>query len=218
MKEENVIESQNQVEETTQTNEPNYKALYEQAQQKIDAIAKKKDELLNETKAAKREREEAAKKAYEESQKNGEYEKLWKTEAQEKETLKQQLEQFQKEYKQEKINSHSMRLAAELAKEDGGLSAKILAKLLAENVSAFTDDRGTLTNDDYETVKKSVLTNKDFAPLLAGNKASGGGAPGNRSSAATKTEMTRADFSKLTPQGQYDFSMKVKAGNASLID
>lgn len=197
----NVTESQNVTQNVTSDDQMDYKALLEQTkadyEAKIQAIAKKKDELLNETKAAKAAREEAAKKASEEAEKNGEFEKLWKQEAQERENLHKQLQQFQTEYKQEKINSYSIKLANELAKEDGGLSANILSELLAKNISAMADERGSLTSDVYEAIKKSAMTNKAYSPLLAGNKSTGGGAPGSNSAKSTTKEMSRADFDNL---------------------
>ncbi len=68
-----------------------YKAKYEEAQKSIEALASKKEQLLNETKKAKEERarqaaaaELARKEQLEVAQKNGEFEKLWKQEQQEK--------------------------------------------------------------------------------------------------------------------------------------
>lgn len=199
----------------SQEEEIDYKALYEKTQADLQAVAKKKDELLNETKKAKQARDDAEK---ERAQKDGEFEKLWQTEAQEKKALQDELNKFKQEIKTEKINTHAIKLAAELAKEDGGISAKLLAKFLTEDIAKIADENGNLEGSVLQAVKKQAESNKDFAPLLAGNKSSGGGAPGNMSSAHVDHKLTRAEFASLPPVKQSEFAAKCRRGDATLLD
>lgn len=183
---------------TETTNELDYKSLYEKAQKDIEKIAAKKDELLNETKKAKQERE-AAELAHqrateEKAQKDGEFEKLWQTAKKEKEELHTRLQEIQNSNRREKIQISAMRVATELADGD---NADLLSEFVQRNLDKMADEAGGLSPDVLEAVKNEFKNNGKYKALLRGSKAVGGGATGNTRSASVEKTMTRADFNAL---------------------
>ncbi len=187
--------------------EVDYKSLYEKAQKDVETLAAKKEELLKETKAAKKEREDtiaATQKAEKEkSQKDGEFEKLWQSSEQRANELESVLNNERNSYKQEKIQGHAMKLAIDLADGDA-LSAKLLATFIGQSISKMADEKGTLDDSVLSAVRKEFQNNADYAPLLAGSKASGGGALGN-----TKTTAQVVD-TKLSPVDRMNASRQGK--------
>lgn len=187
--------------------ETDYKSLYEKAQKDIEILAAKKEQLYQETKAAKKEREEtilATQKAEKEkSQKDGEFEKLWQSSEQRANELESVLNNERNSYKQEKIQGHAMKLAVDLADGDA-LSAKLLATFIGQSISKMADEKGTLDDSVLSAVRKEFQNNADYAPLLAGSKASGGGALGN-----TKTTAQAVD-TKLSPVDRMNASRQGK--------
>ena len=194
-----------------------YKAMYEKAQDDLAKVVAKKDELLTETKKVKQERAEqqaaAAKAEQDKAHKDGEFEKLWQTGEQQRKNLEQELQNERNSYKHEKIQSHAMKLAVELADGDA-LSAKLLSKFLTESISKMADERGSLDNDVLQAVKKEFQNNTDYAPLLSGSKANGGGALGSGGVAKSNT-IDRATFEKMNAGQQRDFVVKQRG---SIID
>lgn len=188
-------EEQAVVADTTEV-EVDYKSLYEKAQKDVETLAAKKDELLKETKAAKADREATiaakAQAEKEQAQRNGEFEKLFKSAEQRALELETVLNNERNSYKQEKIQGHAMKMAIDLADGDA-LSAKLLATFISQSIAKMADEKGTLDDSVLSAVRKEFQNNADYAPLLAGSKASGGGALGN-----TKTTAQAVD-SKLSP-------------------
>ncbi len=187
--------------------EVDYKSLYEKAQKDVETLAAKKEELLKETKAAKKEREDtiaATQRAEkEQAQRDGEFEKLFKSAEQRAMELETTLNNERNSYKQEKIQGHAMKLAIDLADGDA-LSAKLLATFIGQSIAKMADEKGTLDDTVLSAVRKEFQNNADYAPLLAGSKASGGGALGN-----TKTTAQAVD-SKLSPVDRMNASRQGK--------
>jgi len=185
-----------------------YKALYEKAQEDLSKVVAKKEELLAETKKAKKEREDQAaaiaRAEQEKAQKDGEFEKLWKQEELQRRSLEQELQNERNTNRQEKIQSHAMKLAVELADGDA-LSAKLLAKFVQESISKMADDRGSLDDNVLKAVKKEFQNNADYAPLLSGSKAKGGGALGSGNSVAKQNTVDRATYDSWSLSKQHDF-------------
>ncbi len=173
-----------------------YKALYEKSQQDIAKIAAKKDELLNETKKAKQDREAAelaATKATEEkAQKDGEFEKLWQTAKQEKDALLMSLSELKNSNRKEKIQVSAMRLATELADGD---NAELLSEFVQRNLDKIADEAGGLSPDVLEAVKNEFKNNSKYKSLLRASKANGGSATGNLSNnnVAVDTNLSPTD-------------------------
>ncbi len=184
---------------TTVETEIDYKALYEKAQADITKIAAKKDELLNETKKAKQDRETAelaASKASEEkAQKDGEFEKLWKASKDKETELTQKLVDFQRSIRNEKLQVLSMRLATELADGD---NAELLSEFVQRNLDKMADEAGGLSPDVLEAVKNEFKSNNKYKSLLRVSKANGGSASGNLSSQPATIDQTLSPTDRIT--------------------
>jgi len=153
---------------------------YDELQKRLDSVLAKHNQLMDETKNAKREKarieQEQAEKEKELAAKNGEFEKLWKTAAQEKEALLQQLKDIKNGSRQEKLSLASMKIATELADGD---NADLLSEFVKKNLEKLADDDGSLGEDVVKAVASEFKNNPKFKALLRSSKASGGGAPGN---------------------------------------
>lgn len=175
-----------------------YKALYEETKSKLDTVAKHKDKLYQETKAAKAERElakaEAQRIEQEKALKDGEYEKLWQTTKQEKELLAKQIQEMQQANKNEKIQITALRIANELADGD---NVELLSEFVQRNLANLADDNGRIESDVIESVKQEFKANAKYRALMKSSKAVGGGAPGNKNSSGESTTMKRDAFEKL---------------------
>lgn len=199
-----VIESQ--VEETIQEETLDYKSLYEKSQADLQAVAKKKDELLGETKRAKDEQRHATEAARQASEakaaKDGEFEKLWQTTKSEKDALLKQLQDVTTSNRREKLQVAAMRIATELADGD---NAELLSDFVARNLDKMADEAGGLTPEVLDAIKNDFKANAKFKALLRGSKAAGGGATGNMSSAQQSNTVDRGTFDKMSPGKKMEF-------------
>ena len=178
----------------------------------MTGLKKKVDELLSEKKAAdakRKEAEEAARKAAEDAARKagdvGSLEKSW--------TEKYNAALAEKDAEVQRLNSSltgvlvdsvASRLASDLAIQG---SANVLLPHIRNRLAVDYVDGAPVTRVLDATGKPSAATidelkaefaaNPAFAPIVAGTKASGGGASGaGRGGAASKT-MKRADFDAL---------------------
>lgn len=210
---------ENQVTESQEIEQIDYKAMYEKTLSDLDKVAAKKDQLLNETKKAKAEREQAtleAQKASEEkAQRDGEYEKLWKTTKQEKDELMQKLHQLENNNRNEKLQVAAMRVSTELADGD---NAELLSDFIMRKLEKMADESGALSADVLDAVKSDFKSNNKYKSLLRVSKAVGGGAPGSQRSASETVTLTRNEFAQLNATKQVAFMSKVRSGSASLTD
>lgn len=191
------------------------------AHKAIEALASKKDELLKETKAAKEEKRRIAESSRQEqealSHKNGEYEKLFKQRDEEYKQLQQQIQQEKQERRQDKINLTANKLAVELAKGDAN-KAELLSVFVANNLSTLADEHGQLDTSTLDGIKKQFESDAKYKPLLGGNMATGGSAPGNTRSVGDTQKMNRAEFDTMPVHKQAEYISKVRQGKAQLID
>lgn len=199
-----------QGEEVVAVDTNDYKALYEKAQKDIEKIAAKKDELLNETKKAKQDRETAElahRKATEEkAQKDGEFEKLWQTAKKEKDELNQRLLDIQNSNRREKIQISAMRVATELADGD---NADLLSEFVQRNLDKMADEAGGLSPDVLDAVKNEFKNNVKYKSLLRSSKATGGGAPGNAKTISDAGQtLSRTEFNGLDQMARSKFLAK----------
>lgn len=210
MLEENVVEQQDAEVEAV-----DYKALYEQSEKEKAGLLAKKNELLNETKQAKSERAKAAELAEQARQeqlkiaeKNGEYEKLFKTEKERREQLENELSSARKEQRNEKIDIAAMRIASQLAKGDPD-KAELLKVFLASSISNVADEFGRVDEDTLNSVAKQFESDKRYQPLLGGNLSVGGGAPGSmRGAQSSVKEISRNDFEAMDHGARRSFLAK----------
>ncbi len=188
-----------------------YKALTESLKLELEKTKKHNEELFSETKAAKKAKDQEMadkiKLEKERAQKDGEFEKLWQSAEEQRKNLEQELNNERNYYKQEKIQSHAMKLAVELADGDAQ-SAKLLSKFLTDSISKMADEKGALTDDVLVAVKKEFQNNTDYAPLLSGSKAKGGGALGSGNGVAKSNTIDRQTFERMDAGQQRDFVIK----------
>lgn len=202
-----------EIQQDVQEEQVDYKALYESTQTELEKIRAKQQELLTETKKAKearlQEQQERTRVEQEKAKKDGEFEKLWESAEQQRKELEQALMNERNSYKQEKIHTHAMKLAVELADGDA-TSAKLLSRFVQERLINLSDEKGSLDNDVLVAVKTEFLKNQEFAPLLAGSKANGGGALGAGNGVAKPNTIDRKAFNDMNPQQQREFIVKQK--------
>lgn len=195
-----------------------YKALYEKAQKDIEKIAAKKDELLNETKKAKADREAAEQAAIqaakEKAIKDGEFENLWKTAQKEKEELETKLKEFAANNRKEKVQITSMRIANDLADGD---NAELLSEFIQRNVDKIANEHGEVEASVLEALKTEFKNNNKYQSLLRGSKAQGGGATGNMRGAQQKSQISQSDFKGLSAMEQINALNKISAGQLEII-
>ena len=171
--------------ETVQEEVIDYKAMYESAN--------KQDQVAAHAKAEQ-----------EKAMKDGEFEKLWQSAEQNRKNLEQQLNDERTSRKSENIGTHAMRLAVELADGDAQ-SAKLLSHFLKERLTYMAGETGTIDEKILSAVKQEFKNNNDYAPLLIGSKAKGGGALGSSSGAAKSQSVTRSEFQEMDPVSQRNF-------------
>jgi len=201
-----VMNEQPVVEQQSETPEIDYKAFYEankESIEKLPGLVKKNQELLSETKQAKAERMQAAAEAQriadEKALKDGEYEKLWKTAKEEKDSLAKQIADLKNNNKKERIQISALKISNELAE---GANVELLSDFVMRKLEALAEDDGSLSDDVILDVKNQFATNNKYQSLLKQSKASGGSAPGNARGAPAETKtISRSDFENLS---QYD--------------
>lgn len=189
---------------------------FESLKAEKEAMQRKLDELLSETKKAKqarRDAEEAAKReAEEKARKDGDFEQLLKSSEEKRQELESRLNEIQTQTEREKTQSSAYKIAAELA---DGANAELLSEFVARRLKVVegevkvTDENGNLTVSSVDELKKEFANSDKFKSLLRGNQSSGGGATGSKNGGgATKKfdEMTSAELVSLRQEdpAQYE--------------
>jgi len=176
-------------------------------QEQMAAITAENDRLMAKINAAnkhQKDSERAARQAErEKAEAAGNYEQLFKSSENERQTLAQQLEEMRAANEAKEISGQAMKLAIELA---DGPNAEILADYISrrlkytDNGIKITDSNGDLTVSTLADLKGEFAGSARFASLIKGNQSSGGGAIGgtNGGGAAQKT-ISRAEFDALDP-------------------
>lgn len=185
--------------------EPDWKLIAESLEKEKADLKRKNDELIGEKRRV-QEREEAAKReAQENAQKNGEFEKLWKTVAEEKEQLANQVNQIKQQYKQEKIDVTAARIANSLA---DGNDADLLKEFVKKSLDGLADEHGGVGDNIVQDLTNQFKNDEKYKSLLRGSKAAGGGATGNIKGNAQVVEKSQHDFNKLSPVQKHEFLSK----------
>lgn len=205
---------QNEV-ESNEVQEIDYKALYEQSQSEIEALAAKKEQLLSETKKAKEAKRQIEAADKERAIKNGEYERLLELEQAEKAKVYEELTALKQNVLNEKINTQAHKLANEMKAIPE--SSEILAELIARELKNVSDENGLVSEAALKSLKSQFLSDDKYKPLLLGNQSNGGGATGAKGGAKNITEITQAEFNLLSTNQKMDFVNKVQQGEAKII-
>jgi len=191
----------------------------------VSGLKKKLDELMDESKAAKRkakEIEEAAERERAEAlAKSGDVESLRKSYDEKfgktKTEYETQIQNYQQQLQRLTVGQTATTLAAELAIPGSApvLLPHIQARLSMEirdgqPVTVVMSADGKPSAMTIEELKTELSANPAFAPIIAASKAAGGGASGsgNGGGAAKKT-VTRSQFDSMTPSAKSEY---VKSG------
>lgn len=188
------------------------KAQLAEALKGIDALKAKNEELLGETKAAKKARKDAEEKAEREAEelakKSGDVaslEKSWADREAKKladkdaeiGTMKSQLHDLT-------VNAAAIKLASDLAVPG---SADVLLPHIARRLAMEVQDgkpvvrvldgNGKASASSLDDLAKEIRGNAAFAPLIVGSQATGGGASGSKGGSAASKSVTRSAFEQM---------------------
>lgn len=180
------------------------------------AIKANRDELLEEKKRQKRlaeEAEENNKKTKEQSQlEKGQFEQLYKSANQEKETLKEQIKRIEEEKNKVAIRVEASKIANKLAE---GHNAEILTDYIEKRIKCtnegfkVTDASGALTVSDLSALETEFATSEKYKSLRRGTKASGGSATGSGAGGSSSAKViSRESFNAMKSYEQSDFISK----------
>jgi seryl-tRNA synthetase len=184
----------------------------QELQAERDRLKAHSDKLLTETKQAKEAREkarlEAEQAAREKAEKAKDFESLFKSSESEREKTKTELEALKSSIGKEKVGNAALKIATELAE---GSNAELLSAFVERRLKytdegvKVTSENGDLTISTLEDLKKEFANDTRYASLLAGSKASGGGAPGANNGGGAAKEISRADFDAMSQKERQKF-------------
>lgn len=196
-----------------QTESESEKKIDPEIQREIDSLRAKNQELLEEkkkvAKAAKEREEEAAKRKEQVLLEKGQYEQLYRSSMDERETLRKQLESLEQErnFQLQKIEAH--KIAQQLAE---GFNIDILTDYIVKRIQYTKDGfkvlnaSGELTVSTLEDLKREFEVSERYKSLRKGSKATGGGAAGSGAGGSgAKQIIDRSTFDSMDPveQGNY---------------
>ena len=185
----------------------------------VDGLKRKRDELQDEAKKAKRERDELKQKMEELDKGNardkGDVEAL-------EQSYQKKIEELDKQAKEREqklqgaiqdmtVNSEAQRMAQELAVD--GESANVLIPHIKQRLSVeerdgefrtvVLDEGGKPSANKPDELKSEFAENPAFKRVVAGSKASGGGADGgDQGGGAAQKQVDRSTFESWSPQQQ----------------
>lgn len=166
---------------------------------------KEKDEAQQK---AEKERVLARQQAEEKAKAENDYKQLFESQKQESDQLKSQLQQFQENIKQQKLQREAARLSSALTKDI--TKAKILEQQFSQRLQIVdgelrvVDDKGQLT---VQTLDELTTTIKQAYPfLIDGSQATGGSATRSQGRAdVSYKEITRSEFDALSQSDRAKF-------------
>lgn len=205
MKEDNISDKQESKQENTQVDVKSLSA-------ELATLRKQNRELLNEKKNAQKSAEEAE---MEKAKASGEYKKWAETAEKSAKEWETKYNEKMAELKNKEIENTALSIASELGANEK--AKPLLKKLIKESLTSLADENGIISKEDLESFKREVKNGEDYAPLVAGNKSSGSGAPGAGSCASGVKEMSMAEWQRLSPEEQVNFSNLSRAGKANII-
>jgi len=188
------------------------------AKSEFEAVSKKKEELLSETKAAK----EAARKSEQERQealkskaeKEGDVEALKKFYEEEKSKIAAELDEIKTAGKRQKINGLAQDFVKSKFVDDpvvfDAISSRFAGRLdIRDGKPVVLSADGALTGMSIEDLQNEFLNTDSYKRHIVASRASGGSASGgNQGGGATKV-MSKTQFDALDPSAKMDF---MKAG------
>jgi hypothetical protein len=189
--------------------------LIQEKEKQISSLNAHKQELLDETKRAKRkaeeESQEKARMKEEQLRKNGEFEQLYKSATEREAALKAQIELRDQQKAKEVTKNEAMKLAAQLA---DGYNAELLATFVERRIKyteegvKVLDAHGNLTVSGLDELKNEFANSDKFKSLVRGSRATGGGALGSGGGTASASLIDKAVFETWTPKQKMEYSLK----------
>ena len=194
----------------------NEQQLQEAIAQATEGLKKKVDELLTEKKSASqkaKEAEEAAKAAVEDAaRKSGDVEALeksWKEKLTKREQeLMTEAESLRSTLKEQMVTNVAAGMANELAVPGSAkaLMPHIQSRLAMDMregkpVTVVLGPDGKPSASTLDELKKEIMGDAAFAPLIVGSKATGGGAAGGKGGGAASA----GDISKMSKQERLEY-------------
>lgn len=176
----------------------------------FDAVNKKKEELLTETKAAKSKAAQAELDAKEAKAANEGAESLKKFYEEEKKKLAEELDSIKQQTKKQQIASLANKFVSEKFDSDPVVSEAIMAKFanridIREGKTMVLDNDGNITGLSVEDLQNEFLSSDRYKKHIIASRASGGGATGSKNSGGAAKQMARSAFESMNPQEKMDF-------------
>lgn len=196
------------------TEQPDYRALWENEQREKELVHSKNQELLAEKRRIAERMDQAEREKTEERNakllQQGKFEELYKSAQEEKRLYQEKVQTLDNERSFEKSKTEAMKLASQLA---DGHNAEILTEFLVRRIKYTGDGVRILDANGAETVstladlKNEYENSQKFKSLLRGSKASGGGAPGSGNPATPgASTVSRAQFNSMNATQRMQFS------------
>lgn len=174
-------------------------------------LKKKLDELLGETKTAKRKAKEETLRAEglvrDKAVKEGDFEQLLKSSEEKNRFLSEELSKIEDARVSEKTKNAALKIASSLA---DGHNAELLSEFVSRRIKysdgeiRVLDEKGNLTVSSLDDLKADFLSSDKFRSLVRGNKSSGGGAAGSGGGAPGVKSISRPAFEKKDAQQKAD--------------
>lgn len=174
-------------------------------------LKKKLDELLGETKTAKRKAKEETLRAdglvRDKAVKEGDFEQLLKSSEEKNRFLSEELSKIEDARVSEKTKNAALKIASSLA---DGHNAELLSEFVSRRIKysdgeiRVLDEKGNLTVSSLDDLKADFLSSDKFRSLVRGNKSSGGGAAGSGGGAPGVKSISRPAFEKKDAQQKAD--------------
>lgn len=190
-------------------------------QESIRKLEEKNRELL----AEKGEAKSAAQKAAEEAaRKSGDIEALDASWKKKHEAALHEAESLKGTIGKMTAGQTAQKLAAEITIPGSAdvllphIERRLQTELTADGaVVRVLDKNGKPSAMTVEELKKEIMADKAFAPLIIGSKASGAGGVGGKGSGGAKT-VTRAEFNAMNPVQKMETAKKARSGEVELVD
>jgi len=192
-----------------------YMKMIEDKEREIRSLKAHTQELLDETKRAKKRAEEQAmeKARLKEEQlaKDGKFEQLYKSANERYEQAMAELRLRDERTAKEIVKSEAIKLASQLS---DGYNAELLAEFMKSRIK-YTDEglkvldgHGNATVSSLDDLKNEFANSDKYKSLIRGSRATGGGARGAGGGAASASLIDKAVFDSWTPKQQMEFSLK----------
>lgn len=201
------------------------KAENEALKVELEKVKAKANELLDETKAAKKAKKDAedhaASIAAEEAKKKGDFENLYKSAQAEIEKEKAASQEFKNKWASEQVRNTAMKLAAEIA---DGSNAEILSDYVARRLKMtddglkVTDESGNVTVSPITDLQKEFAGNVRYNSLLRGNKSNGSGATGATNGVSGAGKYTQEQWDSLDTAKKMSVAKELSAAGKQLSD